>query len=659
MKRTLKYALTAVLGSVLIAPAMAQDNFPDVPDNHWAYEALARMKREGLLVGYPDGLFRGGRPASRYELAVAVHATYVNLRNLIDGLQRQIDDLKQQQGLQGQIDELRTALAALQTEVNNLRGLANDVADLRRMAETFQRELQSLGVDVEAMKRDLANLDERLRKLERRQLPIDISGDVNLWVGAGHADDNGIPGLTMDGRFTGLGDDSGNSVGLLEDLTILHEAAITIASNNQAGPKFRGTLVATNMFGGGAGTPFKAPFGDQVSIIPNVGHTEGTGDFYIQDLGVRFDTSVAGLGFNVEVGRIGYKVSPYMFQRYDNTSYFDNERWDNGEYMIDGAVLGFNFGGAKLELVGARTAKRLSVNGVEIQPLQSGTVMTGNLGGLIAPAEAKMDFDRVFGAKLNIPLTTSGNINLAYLMFIENNQTFIAGVEANRLNVFGGDVSFNFGGINVQAGFSKSNLSYNNDTINDEDNNAWFIRAGYTGRNFGVFGQYRTVEANYIAPGDWGRLGILRNPTNIRGFQVGGYIDLTGALKLSASAEFDKGIDNDFATGTVRGAFSEDTTINKYEVKLDYRLSSNVGLLLGFESTNFEDLAINAGAAPGDFFDDTRYNWYTVGLGYGLSDAAKLTIQYQVSAHRNDYQVTGTGTDFRGGFLTTQLTIKF
>jgi hypothetical protein len=347
-----------------------------------------------------------------------------------------------------------------------------------------------------------------------------------------------------------------------------------------------------------------------------------------------------------------------MFQRYDNTSYFDNERWDNGEYAIDGAILGFNFGGAKLELVGGRTAKRLSVNGVDIQPLQTGVIQTGNLG-IIAPDEAVMDIDRVFGARLNIPLTTSGNINLAYLMFMENNQTFIAGVEANRLNVFGGDVSFNFGGIDVAAGYSKSNLNYNGDNINDEDNSAWFLKAGYTGRNFGLHAQYRRIEANYVASGDWGRLGILRNPTNIQGFQVGGYIDLTGALKLSANAEFDKGIDNDFATGTVRGAFDEDTTINKYEIKLDYRLSSNVGLLLGFESTNFEDLAINAGAAPANFFDDTRYNWYTVGLGYGLSDAAKLTIQYQLSGHRNDYQVTGTGTDFRGGFLTTQLTIKF
>lgn len=62
----LKLAFFATVAGVTVLPAIAQDNFPDVPSNHWAYEALARMKKEGLLVGYPDGLYRGSRPLSRY-----------------------------------------------------------------------------------------------------------------------------------------------------------------------------------------------------------------------------------------------------------------------------------------------------------------------------------------------------------------------------------------------------------------------------------------------------------------------------------------------------------------------------------------------------------------------------------------------------------------
>ena len=93
MKRTFKYALSAILTAAIVMPALATDNFPDVPDNHWAFEALQRLKKDGLLVGYPDGLFRGNRPASRYELAVAIHAAYTNLKSVTDGLDSQIKAL--------------------------------------------------------------------------------------------------------------------------------------------------------------------------------------------------------------------------------------------------------------------------------------------------------------------------------------------------------------------------------------------------------------------------------------------------------------------------------------------------------------------------------------------------------------------------------------
>jgi hypothetical protein len=59
LNKTLKYALSAVLGLAILTPALAQQ-FPDVvPPEHWAYDAVLRLKNAGLLVGYPDGKFRG------------------------------------------------------------------------------------------------------------------------------------------------------------------------------------------------------------------------------------------------------------------------------------------------------------------------------------------------------------------------------------------------------------------------------------------------------------------------------------------------------------------------------------------------------------------------------------------------------------------------
>ncbi|MBN8689148.1 MAG: S-layer homology domain-containing protein, partial [Armatimonadetes bacterium] len=55
MKSTFRIALAVAMTTLFVVPAMAQDNFPDVPENHWAFEAIENLKREGILVGYPDG----------------------------------------------------------------------------------------------------------------------------------------------------------------------------------------------------------------------------------------------------------------------------------------------------------------------------------------------------------------------------------------------------------------------------------------------------------------------------------------------------------------------------------------------------------------------------------------------------------------------------
>jgi len=71
----------------MVTPAFAQrDNFPDVKDTHWAFEAVNRLKKEGIITGYPDGTFKGKQFITRYELATLLYAIYTNLKNVTDGL---------------------------------------------------------------------------------------------------------------------------------------------------------------------------------------------------------------------------------------------------------------------------------------------------------------------------------------------------------------------------------------------------------------------------------------------------------------------------------------------------------------------------------------------------------------------------------------------
>ena len=73
MRRRIGLALAVGLALGLSGlPARAQAAFRDVPFDHWAYEAVARLADMGFLIGYPDGTFKGGIPMTRYEFAQAV-----------------------------------------------------------------------------------------------------------------------------------------------------------------------------------------------------------------------------------------------------------------------------------------------------------------------------------------------------------------------------------------------------------------------------------------------------------------------------------------------------------------------------------------------------------------------------------------------------------
>ena len=47
--------------------------FPDVAENHWAYEYVGKLAAAGIIEGYPDGKFSGDRMMSRYEFAAMLY----------------------------------------------------------------------------------------------------------------------------------------------------------------------------------------------------------------------------------------------------------------------------------------------------------------------------------------------------------------------------------------------------------------------------------------------------------------------------------------------------------------------------------------------------------------------------------------------------------
>ena len=117
----------AVLASIAVvamaAPAMAATNpFMDVPQGHWAYDAVALLASRGVVSGYPDGAFKGAQPATRYEMASVV--------------------------------------ARALTTIDAEKASKQDLELLKKLVMEFKDELDALGVKVDKIDKRVAVLED-------------------------------------------------------------------------------------------------------------------------------------------------------------------------------------------------------------------------------------------------------------------------------------------------------------------------------------------------------------------------------------------------------------------------------------------------------------------------------------------------------------------
>jgi hypothetical protein len=267
--------------------------------------------------------------------------------------------------------------------------------------------------------------------------------------------------------------------------------------------------------------------------------------------------------------------------------------------------------------------------------------------------------DQFIGVHANLPITDNGSLNLAYLWLDSNASTAVAD---DKIDVFGGDLRFNFGSFAVMGSYAQSNTRDGNDTVIDEENAAFTLGVGYTAPRWGAMVTYRQIEPLFAAPGDWGRIGTFWNPTDIQGFKANGHFDLTNDLRLAGSFESYTGVDDEAGFGGSDFALDEDDEIIRYVLGLEYRLAANYDLALGVEEVR---MTLDGANFSGFGNDEVIQRWYNVGFGWNIADNAKLKFLWQVSdykaleAHPSFQPFGGTWGAVRGGLITTQLSVKF
>ena len=83
--------LNSLLG---ILDMSKKKDFPDVPDNHWAYNYVATLAGNGLVEGYPDGTFAGDRTMTRYEFAAIIYRALKNGAPVDENMDRAMNEFE-------------------------------------------------------------------------------------------------------------------------------------------------------------------------------------------------------------------------------------------------------------------------------------------------------------------------------------------------------------------------------------------------------------------------------------------------------------------------------------------------------------------------------------------------------------------------------------
>ena len=150
--------IAMVIFFAFTVPAFA-GAFSDVPSDHWAYRAVNQLQQEGIIVGYPDGSFKGDNLFTRYEMAMVVARIYDQLSEMISDIDA----------------DLPSDLAYM----DDLDAMKSEVEDL---LDEFAEELEMIGYDIDDMKDWMWNIEDRVAALEKQEANVKISGSLRFRI---------------------------------------------------------------------------------------------------------------------------------------------------------------------------------------------------------------------------------------------------------------------------------------------------------------------------------------------------------------------------------------------------------------------------------------------------------------------------------------------
>jgi len=516
----------------------------------------------------------------------------------------------------------------------SMKSWGDDITQLKKMSATYEKELSQMGVDVESMKKDLTDIKSRLDKLEKGGGGnVKISGDVNLFMGAGFTGNTGTTVINSDGHGFGS---TGSGAGI-DSLTVLHELGLNISASN-----VYAELVIGNMLGNGNNTGF----GDG-SVTNSANGTMYNGaanstNVYLNRLYATLNDGIGGLNFDAKIGRQGLKLGSYVLQRPDTTSFYSNERMDNGEYTMDGASFKFMLG-ANTDL-GLFLGQVNNNGGTSSQPIMP--IYVGEPQASVAGSVAAMSVARTMGASLGFKIGENGKLALSFVDFDSNTLANTPG--ANRLEVYGADFAYKLSSaIGLSAGTGRSQFKAGSSTVAyGTKNTRTNVGLSYNGGSLGIDANYSEIGDAYVAPGDWSKSAMFHNLNDLKTISVKGNFAVNDKLGLHGS----------FSKGDQMSVTNKDA-VKTTTFGADFKINSNWTLNANYEDTKFQGGYLVDGAAP-------QFKFTTLGFGYDMGANTMFKLFFQMSditglSPASSMYGSSTLGAIKGNQIGAQFSVKF
>ncbi|MCX7926302.1 MAG: S-layer homology domain-containing protein [Fimbriimonadales bacterium] len=596
-----------VLITAGLLTACAWTQMRDVPPGHWAYQAIRELVRLRVLEGFPDGEFKPNRQVSRAEFAQAVARAYRVVEERIREVETRLNRLAPSTPEAAQPSPQERQVQELQQAVRELQQLRSAIENLQRLAQEFETELSNLNVSVRDLRRDIASLEERIRREERRKQRL--TGDMTLAVFGTHSYDK-RSAYTLNGNAI-------HPSGIFaQSASIVHELGLHVDMPVNEQVDAKATFIVGNYL---PYTREATRLADSLRLNKNA-YSVGATDVAIWEAYITAPISLFGTRVQAQIGRIPLKLTPYTFQRIEPDYYLDFGRYRDRAHRADGALLSGVFGRLSAQ------AFFLSSYGIRSNTTRFLPIYFANHNASVSAAA-----DQLAGLRLDYPFSIAGypaQVGATYFAAgVGRNRTFRhlnnnVRTDVNRVDVLGFDLQSRVSDIEVRFEYALSNLQRGDNRVVGSRNKAFDISAGYRfNPRWDALIGYREIEPYFVAPGNWGRIGYLYNPSDLKGTYLNTTYQVQDNLTVRLTA--------DFYTGTAKLPFNSGyqgrDRVRRVMLEANYRYTPRWRFHLTYENVGWE---INSNALNNQR-GKPEWNYLTLRAAYDLGENIEFNILYQ------------------------------